>query len=86
MPHISTELFLSAIDEVVKANAAYIPPYSSGGSLYIRPNIFGSGATLGAIPSEEYTFNVIGKILVIKAHVTSTYLTLKHSNTSRFIL
>ena len=61
MPQIPTELFTTAIDEAVRANAAYIPPYSSGGSLYIRPNIFGSGATLGAIPSEEYIFNIIGK-------------------------
>lgn len=29
--------FVEAVKEVVKANADFVPPYGSGGSLYIRP-------------------------------------------------
>jgi branched-chain amino acid aminotransferase len=36
MPHVPKELFTHAIDQAIRLNAAYIPPYGQGGSLYIR--------------------------------------------------
>jgi len=37
---------------------AYVPPYGTGGALYIRPFIFGSAPKLGLGPSSEVTFCV----------------------------
>ena len=37
MPVFSKERFIQAVKETVKANAAYVPPYGSGATLYIRP-------------------------------------------------
>lgn len=54
-----TENFLKACNTVVQDNIAYVPPYGSGGSLYLRPLLFGSGPRIGLQPSEEYTFIII---------------------------
>ena len=43
---------------VIKANAGYIPPYGTEGSLYIRPLLIGTGATIGVKPADEYLFVV----------------------------
>jgi len=56
MPSMDTKKFVSCIEKVVKANENYIPPYESGGSLYIRPLMIGSGPILGISPAEEYKF------------------------------
>ena len=40
IPVYPKEKFLEAVDRVVAANAAYVPPYGSGATLYIRPYIF----------------------------------------------
>lgn len=56
MPPFPEERFLEAVTEVVKANAAYVPPYGSGASLYIRPYMFGSSPVIGVKPAEEYQF------------------------------
>lgn len=56
MPPFPEERFLEAVTEVVKANAAYVPPYGSGASLYIRPYMFGSSPVIGVKPAEEYRF------------------------------
>ncbi|MBR5228358.1 MAG: branched-chain amino acid aminotransferase [Firmicutes bacterium] len=58
MPTLPEGRFLEAIDEVVKANAAYVPPFGSGASLYIRPYMFGSSAVIGVKPAEEFQFRV----------------------------
>lgn len=58
MPPFPKERFLEAIDEVVKANAAWVPPYGSGASLYLRPYIFASGPVIGVKPSDQYQFRV----------------------------
>ncbi len=58
IPEISKEKFLDAIDQVVAANAAYVPPYGSGATLYIRPYIFGSNPVIGVKPADEYQFRV----------------------------
>lgn len=56
MPVLPHDLFLKAVNEVVKDNIAYVPPYGSGGALYIRPLLFGSGPRIGLQPADEYTF------------------------------
>ncbi len=56
MPVFDKERFLDAIDQVVKANAAYVPPYGSGATLYIRPYMFGISPVIGVKPAEEYQF------------------------------
>ncbi len=58
MPVFPKERFLEAVDEVVKANADYVPPYGSGATLYIRPYMFGSDAIIGVKPANEYQFRM----------------------------
>merc|ERR1719517_393312 len=58
MPCPPTPVWKSAIHEVVRQNVAFVPPYGSGGALYMRPFIFGSGPKLGLGPSPEYNFTV----------------------------
>lgn len=56
MPVFPAERFIEAIEEVVKANAAYVPPYGTGASLYIRPYMFGISPVIGVKPAEDYQF------------------------------
>ena len=42
------------VSRVVKANLEFVPPYGTGGSLYVRPLLFGSGAQIGVAPADEY--------------------------------
>ena len=58
MPPFPKERFLDAIDQVVAANAAWVPPYGSGATLYIRPYMFASSPVIGVKPAEEYQFRV----------------------------
>ncbi len=58
MPVFPEERFLDAVDQVVAANAAYVPPYGSGATLYIRPYEFGSSSVIGVKPAEEYQFRM----------------------------
>ncbi len=58
MPVFPKERFLDAIVKVVEANEAYVPPYGSGATLYIRPYMFGSNAVIGVKPADEYQFRV----------------------------
>ncbi|MEE1281401.1 MAG: branched-chain amino acid aminotransferase [Acutalibacteraceae bacterium] len=58
MPVLSTEQFVEAIKEVVLANEAYVPPFGSGATLYIRPFMFGINAVIGVKPADEYQFRV----------------------------
>ena len=50
MPVFPQERFIDAVEQVVRANAAYVPPYGSGATLYIRPYMFGSDAVIGVQP------------------------------------
>ena len=50
--------FIEAVDKVVSANAAFVPPYGSGATLYIRPFMFGSNAVIGVKPATEYQFRM----------------------------
>ena len=59
MPPFPKERFLDALDQVVKANAAWVPPYGSGASLYIRPYMFASTPVIGVKPAEGYQFRIL---------------------------
>ncbi len=59
MPVFPEDKFVEAIKETVKANAAYVPPYGSGATLYVRPYMFASSAVIGVKPAEEYQFRVL---------------------------
>ncbi len=58
MPVLPEGRFTEAVAKVVKANAAYVPPYGSGATLYIRPFMFGSNPVIGVKPADEYQFRV----------------------------
>lgn len=58
MPVFPEERFIEALDMLVKANAAYVPPFGSGATLYIRPFMYGSGPVIGVAPAPEYTFRM----------------------------
>lgn len=58
MPVFPKERFLDAIVKVIEANEAYVPPYGSGATLYIRPYMFGSNAVIGVKPADEYQFRI----------------------------
>ena len=59
MPPFPAERFLEAVEEVVKANAAWVPPYGSGASLYVRPYMFASSPVIGVKPADEYQFRIL---------------------------
>jgi len=59
MPVVPHEIFLKAVNEVVRDNIEYVPPYGSGGALYLRPLMFGSGARIGLQPADEYTLIIM---------------------------
>ncbi len=58
MPVFPEEKFVEAVDQVVKANYAWVPPYGSGATLYIRPYMFGSNPVIGVKPADEYQFRM----------------------------
>lgn len=58
MPTFPKERFLDAVQKVVKANEAFVPPFGSGATLYIRPYMFGSDAIIGVKPANEYQFRI----------------------------
>ena len=59
MPVFPEDKFVEAIEKVVKANAAYVPPYGSGATLYIRPYMFGTNPVIGVKPADEYQFRIL---------------------------
>jgi len=58
MPEIPEDKFIDACMEVVKANEKFVPPYGTGGTLYIRPFIIGVGHNIGVKPAPEYIFSI----------------------------
>lgn len=59
MPVFPKERFVEATIQTIKANAAYVPPFGSGATLYIRPFMFASGPVIGVAPSSEYQFRIL---------------------------
>ncbi|GLX13916.1 branched-chain-amino-acid aminotransferase [Pseudomonas straminea] len=58
MPAPSTEQFIEACKQVAKANERFIPPYGSGGALYLRPFVIGVGDNIGVRTAPEFIFSV----------------------------
>lgn len=58
IPVFPKERFIDAVVETVKANAAYVPPFGSGATLYLRPFMFGSNPVIGVKPADEYQFRI----------------------------
>ncbi len=58
MPALPDGRFVEAVKAVVKANAAYVPPFGSGATLYLRPYMFGTNPVIGVKPAEEYQFRI----------------------------
>ena len=52
MPVFPKDKFIDAVNQVVAANEAFVPPYGSGATLYIRPYMFGSNP-------DEYQFRIL---------------------------
>jgi branched-chain amino acid aminotransferase len=58
MPEVPRKMFIDAVQETVRANYSWIPPYGSGASLYIRPMLIGVGENLGLRPAQQFEFRV----------------------------
>ena len=59
MAPVPEDMFVDAVKRVVKANEEFVPPYGTGGSLYVRPLLIGTGPQIGVAPASEYTFLVL---------------------------
>eukprot|EP01060_Flectonema_neradi_P014426 TRINITY_DN2110_c0_g1_i3.p1 TRINITY_DN2110_c0_g1~~TRINITY_DN2110_c0_g1_i3.p1 ORF type:complete len:439 (+),score=66.49 TRINITY_DN2110_c0_g1_i3:69-1385(+) len=59
IPEVPEEMFLEACHRAVQENLEFLPPYGSGGSMYLRPILFGHGPQLGLQPAPQYTFAVL---------------------------
>lgn len=59
MPPFPEERFVDAVEQVVRANAAWVPPFGSGATLYIRPIMFATGEVIGVKPADEYQFRIL---------------------------
>lgn len=58
MPIFPKERFVDAVKQVVRANEAFVPPYGSGATLYLRPYMFGTNPVIGVKPASEYQFRI----------------------------
>lgn len=58
MPVYPEDKFVDAVVKTVKANEAYVPPYGSGATLYVRPYMFGINPVIGVKPADEYQFRI----------------------------
>ena len=59
MPVLPEGRFIDAVEKTIKANAAFVPPYGSGATLYVRPYMFGSNPVIGVKPADEYQFRIL---------------------------
>ena len=59
MPVFPEERFIDAVEQVVKANAAWVPPYGSVATLYIRPYMIATNSVIGVKPADEYQFRIL---------------------------
>ena len=58
MPVFPEDKFVEAVVQTVRANAAWVPPFGSGATLYIRPFLFGINSVIGVKPATEYQFRI----------------------------
>ena len=50
MPVYPEDKWVEAVAKTVEANAAWVPPFGSGATLYVRPYMFGSNPVIGVKP------------------------------------
>ncbi len=58
MPVYPEDRFVEDVKKVVRANAAYVPPYGTGATLYVRPYEFGISSVIGVAPAADYMFRI----------------------------
>jgi len=58
MPPVTDEQLIDACLQVVRANEKFVPPYASGGSLYLRPFVIGVGDNIGVRTAPEFIFSI----------------------------
>lgn len=59
MPEFPQDKFVEAVKMVVEANKAWVPPFGSGATLYVRPYMFATGVVIGVKPATEYQFRIL---------------------------
>lgn len=58
IPPLPVEQFVDSIHQVVAANAAWVPPFGTGATLYVRPYMFGISPVIGVKPADDYHYRV----------------------------
>lgn len=58
MPPFPEDKFVDAVKQVIEANSAWVPPYGSGATLYVRPLMFATGNVIGVKPADAYQFRI----------------------------
>ena len=58
MPVFPVDRFVKAVEDVVKANEAWVPPFGSGATLYNRPYMMATNPVIGVKPGDEYQFRI----------------------------
>lgn len=59
LPQLSEEDFLTSVEELVRADEAWVPQPASEESLYLRPFMFASESFLGVRPAAQVIYSVI---------------------------
>ncbi len=59
MPPFPKDKFVEAVKMVVEANTAWVPPFGSGATLYLRPFMIATGDVIGVKPATEYQFRIL---------------------------
>ncbi|MBO1413363.1 branched-chain amino acid aminotransferase [Streptomyces sp. FH025] len=59
LPELPEEDFLASVEELVRADEAWVPASGGEASLYLRPYMFASEAFLGVRPADRVTYSVI---------------------------
>ena len=57
MPEVPKELFINALEELIKLDQDWIP-YDEGGSLYVRPFMFADNEHIGVRPASYFKFMI----------------------------
>ena len=58
MPPFPEDKFVDTVKQVIEANSAWVPPYGSGATLYVRPLMFATGNVIGVKPADAYQFRI----------------------------
>ena len=58
IPPFPKDKFIEAVDKVVAANAAWVPPYGTGATLYLRPYSFGFNEVIGVKSADVFQFRM----------------------------